>query len=143
MAERQPCARIAVSRTHRCARAALSPPDLEHDAKNRLVRQTSKTIGGACGREVEEINPPSGTTIYKNWVAQVAGASSGRGCRPGGLSARPPGCPQRGGAPVRAPGFFPTVPAVRGGLRKLQGAGLISMRQVWLLIPAFGVGRVA
>ncbi len=34
------------------------PPDLEHDAKNRLVRQISKTIGEACGREVEEIHLP-------------------------------------------------------------------------------------
>jgi hypothetical protein len=44
------------------------PPDLEHDAKKRLVRQISKTIGEACGREVEEIHLPSGTKIYNNWV---------------------------------------------------------------------------
>ena len=30
------------------------PPGLEHDAKQRLVRQISNTIGEACGREVEE-----------------------------------------------------------------------------------------
>jgi hypothetical protein len=44
------------------------PPDLEHDAKKRLVRQISKTIGEVCGREVEEIHLPSGTKIYNNWV---------------------------------------------------------------------------
>ena len=44
------------------------PPDLEHDAKKRLVRQISKTIGEACGREAEEIHLPSGTKIYNNWV---------------------------------------------------------------------------
>jgi hypothetical protein len=44
------------------------PPDLEHDAKKRLVRQISKTIGEACAREVEEIHLPRGTKIYNNWV---------------------------------------------------------------------------
>ena len=44
------------------------PPDLEHDAKQRLVRHISNTIGEACGREVEEIRLPSGTKIYNNWV---------------------------------------------------------------------------
>ena len=44
------------------------PPDLELDAKHRLVRKISDTIGEACGREVEEIRLPSGTTIYNNWV---------------------------------------------------------------------------
>jgi phenylpyruvate tautomerase PptA (4-oxalocrotonate tautomerase family) len=44
------------------------PPGLEHDAKQRLVREISRTIGEACGREVEEIRLPSGTTIYNNWV---------------------------------------------------------------------------
>src|SRR5262245_58925766 len=44
------------------------PPGLEHDAKQRLVRQISNTIGEACGREVEEIRLPSGTKIYNNWV---------------------------------------------------------------------------
>jgi hypothetical protein len=44
------------------------PPNLEHDAKKRLVRQISKTIGEACGREAEEIHLPSGTKIYNNWV---------------------------------------------------------------------------
>jgi phenylpyruvate tautomerase PptA (4-oxalocrotonate tautomerase family) len=44
------------------------PPGLEHDAKQKLVRQISNTIGEACGREVEEIHLPSGTKIYNNWV---------------------------------------------------------------------------
>lgn len=44
------------------------PPGLAHDAKQRLVRQISKTIGEACGREVEEIRLPSGTKIRNNWV---------------------------------------------------------------------------
>jgi hypothetical protein len=44
------------------------PPDLDVDAKQRLVRQISSTIGEACGRETEEIRLPSGTTIYNNWV---------------------------------------------------------------------------
>ena len=44
------------------------PPGLEHHAKQRLVSQISKTIGEACGREVEEIRLPSGTKIYNNWV---------------------------------------------------------------------------
>ena len=44
------------------------PPDLEHDAKQRLVRQISNTIGEACGREDEEIRLPSGTKIHNNWV---------------------------------------------------------------------------
>jgi hypothetical protein len=44
------------------------PPGLEHDARQRLVRQISNTIGEACGREVEEIRLPSGTKIYNNWV---------------------------------------------------------------------------
>src|SRR5215469_891770 len=44
------------------------PPGLAHDAKQRLVRQISDTIGGACGREVEEIVLPSGTKMYNNWV---------------------------------------------------------------------------
>src|SRR6516164_9282245 len=44
------------------------PPGLEHDAKKRLVRQISDTIGEACGREAEEIHLPSGTKIYNNWV---------------------------------------------------------------------------
>jgi hypothetical protein len=44
------------------------PPGLEHDAKQKLVRQISNTIGEACGREVEEIRLPSGTKIYNNWV---------------------------------------------------------------------------
>jgi len=44
------------------------PPGLEHDAKKRLVRQISNTIGEACGREAEEIHLPSGTKIYNNWV---------------------------------------------------------------------------
>jgi hypothetical protein len=44
------------------------PPGLELDAKRRLIRQISGTIGEACGREVEEIRLPSGTKIYNNWV---------------------------------------------------------------------------
>ena len=44
------------------------PPDLEHGAKQRLVRQISTTVGEACGRHVEEIRLPSGTTISNNWV---------------------------------------------------------------------------
>jgi phenylpyruvate tautomerase PptA (4-oxalocrotonate tautomerase family) len=34
------------------------PPDLEHDAKQRLVRHISKTISEACGRDAEEIHLP-------------------------------------------------------------------------------------
>jgi hypothetical protein len=44
------------------------PPGLELDAKRRLIRQISDTIGEACRREVEEVRLPSGTTIYNNWV---------------------------------------------------------------------------
>jgi hypothetical protein len=44
------------------------PPGLELDAKRRLIRQISNTLGEACGREVEEIRLPSGTTIDNNWV---------------------------------------------------------------------------
>ena len=44
------------------------PPDLDVEAKNRLIRRISTTIGEACGREVEEIHLPSGTTINNNWV---------------------------------------------------------------------------
>ena len=44
------------------------PPGLDPDAKHRLVRKISSTIGEACGRAVEEIRLPSGTTIYNNWV---------------------------------------------------------------------------
>jgi len=44
------------------------PPGLEHDAKQRLVRQISNTIGEACSRKIEEIHLPSGTKIYNNWV---------------------------------------------------------------------------
>jgi hypothetical protein len=44
------------------------PPGLAHDAKQRLVAKISKTIGEACGRQVEEIRLPSGTQIYNNWV---------------------------------------------------------------------------
>ena len=44
------------------------PPGLELDAKRRLIKQISNTLGDACGREVEEIRLPSGTTIDNNWV---------------------------------------------------------------------------
>ena len=44
------------------------PPDLELGAKRTLIKQISTTIGGACGRAVEEITLPSGTRIYNNWV---------------------------------------------------------------------------
>jgi hypothetical protein len=44
------------------------PPDLDLDAKHRLIRRISDTIGQACGRETEEIRLPSGTAIYNNWV---------------------------------------------------------------------------
>jgi hypothetical protein len=44
------------------------PPGLEHDAKLRLIKRISDTIGEACGREVQEIRTPSGTKIYTNWV---------------------------------------------------------------------------
>ena len=44
------------------------PPGLEHDAKQKLVRQISDTLGEACGRKVEEIRLPSGTKISNNWV---------------------------------------------------------------------------
>ena len=44
------------------------PPDLDLDAKHRLIRRISETIGEACSREVEEIRLPSGTTFYTNWV---------------------------------------------------------------------------
>jgi hypothetical protein len=49
-----------------CTLAA--PPGLDHDAKRRLIRQISETIGEACGRQVEEIQLPSGTRIRNNWV---------------------------------------------------------------------------
>jgi phenylpyruvate tautomerase PptA (4-oxalocrotonate tautomerase family) len=44
------------------------PPGLELVPKHKLIKQISDTIGDACGREVEEIRLPSGTTIYNNWV---------------------------------------------------------------------------
>ena len=44
------------------------PPDLDLDAKHRLVRKISSTIGDACGRDVEEIRLPSGSKISNNWV---------------------------------------------------------------------------
>ena len=44
------------------------PPGLAVDAKRRLIRQISNTVGEACGREVEAIVLPSGTTIDNNWV---------------------------------------------------------------------------
>jgi hypothetical protein len=44
------------------------PPGLALDAKKRLVRRISNTLGEACGREVEEIRLPSGTRISNNWV---------------------------------------------------------------------------
>lgn len=44
------------------------PPGLELDAKQKLVRQISNTLGEACGRDVEEIRLPSGTKIFNNWV---------------------------------------------------------------------------
>ena len=44
------------------------PPGIELDAKRKLVKQISDTIGEACGREVEEMRAPSGTTVYTNWV---------------------------------------------------------------------------
>jgi phenylpyruvate tautomerase PptA (4-oxalocrotonate tautomerase family) len=44
------------------------PPGLELEAKRRLVRKISDTIGEACGREGEEIRLPSGTKIRNNWV---------------------------------------------------------------------------
>jgi hypothetical protein len=44
------------------------PPGLELVAKHRLVHKISSTIGETCGREVEEIHLPSGTTISNNWV---------------------------------------------------------------------------
>jgi hypothetical protein len=44
------------------------PPDLDLDAKHRLVRKISSTIGDACGRDVEEIRLPSGSKITNNWV---------------------------------------------------------------------------
>ena len=44
------------------------PPDLDLDAKHRLIRRISDTLGEACDRDVDEIRLPSGTTIYNNWV---------------------------------------------------------------------------
>jgi len=44
------------------------PPGLEIGAKRKLIKQISDTIGQACGRDIEEIRLPSGTTIYNNWV---------------------------------------------------------------------------
>jgi hypothetical protein len=44
------------------------PPGLELDAKRKLIKEISDTIGDACGRQVEEINLPSGTKIDNNWV---------------------------------------------------------------------------
>ena len=44
------------------------PPGLEHNAKQKLVREISDTVGEACGREVDEIRLPSGMKIRNNWV---------------------------------------------------------------------------
>ena len=56
------------------------PPGLEHDAKQRLVRQISNTIGEACGRDVEEIRLPSGTRDLQQLGSHVLlGASAGQG----------------------------------------------------------------
>lgn len=44
------------------------PPGLEADGKRKLIRKISDTVGDACGRKVEEIRLPSGTTISNNWV---------------------------------------------------------------------------
>jgi hypothetical protein len=44
------------------------PPGLELGVKRKLIKEISDTIGEACGREVEEVNLPSGTKIYNNWV---------------------------------------------------------------------------
>lgn len=44
------------------------PPGLPLDAKRHLIRQISDTLGTACGREVEQIRLPSGTTFSNNWV---------------------------------------------------------------------------
>jgi hypothetical protein len=44
------------------------PPGIELDAKRKLVQKISDTVGEACGREVEEVRLPSGTTIKNNWV---------------------------------------------------------------------------
>jgi hypothetical protein len=44
------------------------PPGLAVGAKRKLIRQISDTIGEACGRDVEEVRLPSGTTISNNWV---------------------------------------------------------------------------
>jgi hypothetical protein len=43
-----------------------APPDLDLDAKHRLIRRISETIGEACSREVEEIHLPSGTGFCTN-----------------------------------------------------------------------------
>jgi hypothetical protein len=52
------------------------PPDLEHDAKKRLVRQISNTVGEACGREVEEIHLPRG--LLHILVSGISGVAAGR-----------------------------------------------------------------
>src|SRR5215471_7020352 len=44
------------------------PPGLDLEAKRKLIRQISTTLGEACSRQVEEIRLPSGTKIYNNWV---------------------------------------------------------------------------
>ena len=44
------------------------PPGLPLDAKHRLIRRISDTLGSVCGRAVEEIRLPSGATFRTNWV---------------------------------------------------------------------------
>jgi hypothetical protein len=44
------------------------PSELPVEAKRRLVHRRSAAIGGACGREDEEVGLPSGTSVKTNWV---------------------------------------------------------------------------
>ena len=46
----------------------VGPPGLELGAKRKLIKEISDAVGEACGREVEDIDLPSGTKIYNNWV---------------------------------------------------------------------------
>jgi len=44
------------------------PPGLPLEAKRRLIRRVSDTLGSACSRTVEEIRLPTGTAFRTNWV---------------------------------------------------------------------------
>jgi phenylpyruvate tautomerase PptA (4-oxalocrotonate tautomerase family) len=44
------------------------PPGLAVEAKRALTRRISTAIAEACGREVEDVQLPSGTQVKTNWV---------------------------------------------------------------------------